>query len=303
MNNIIGHDKQIDYFNNLIENKTYLHAYLFEGADGIGKKTLALAIAEKILCNNEADARLFHAGNFNDFMLVSPEDNEIKTEQVKNIHEYLMLAPSRGEKKIVLIDNCDKMNLHAQNKILKIIEEPPAYAMFILITSNKEAMIDTLCSRLIRISFHALSMENLRLFTENKGLVYDEQLAISSGGSVAKYQDLLSSDNNEVHDFALKLIDALQSKNKIDLFHCVKEAEGYKDNLYDVFDNLEILSYRACGINTESEVYEMKEKNDKAIAFSKYMEIIAETRWRYLRNVQKDLLISNLIYRMQGVFK
>ncbi len=292
---VIGHRRQLDYFDDLIENKSYLHAYLFEGEDGIGKKLSAIKIARSILCKDDDDRRQFDAGNFNDLLIVSPEGDDIKTSDVKNIHEYLLSQPTKADRKIVIIDECEKMNLHAQNKILKILEEPPTYAVFFLITSSRDHLLDTVLSRLIRIPFNALSVDEVRLYAEKNNVAFDEEVALASGGSISKYLALLGSMDDGVYDFAMKLIEALKSKDKLRIFNVVKEAEKYKDNLSELLDALEFLSDKVLLASDNSSL--------EARKFSSYMKVLAEIRFRYLRNVQKDLLISNLVLKMQGVFK
>ncbi len=292
---VIGHRKQLAYFENLIENKSYLHAYLFEGEDGIGKKLSAKQIARTILCRDDIDRRQFDAGNFNDILIVTAEGDEIKTSEVKNIHDYLLSQPVKADKKIVIIDECEKMNVHAQNKILKILEEPPAYALFFLITSSRDSLLDTVLSRLIRIPFNALSVEEIRQYTEVNNVVFDESAALASLGSISKYLALLGSQDEGVYDFATKLIKALKSNNKVEIFNTVKEAEKYKDKLSELLDALEFLSDKVLLTSDNARL--------EAAKLSTYMRIVAETRLRFLRNVQKDLLISNLVLKMQGVFR
>ncbi len=303
LNNIVGHKKQIDYFKNLIVNKTYLHAYLFEGPSGVGKKTIATAISKAILCKDDKDKKLFETSNFNDFLLITPSDNEIKTESVKKIHEYLLSAPLHAEKKIVLIDDADKMNLIAQNKILKIIEEPPEYAMFFLITSNRNLLIDTLLSRLIRISFNALSYNELTSYVEQNGIKYDESTALAANGSIGKYQEIINDESNSTYDFVMSLSKALKKQDKIALFDLTKQAENYKDNLYELLDALEFLAAKVLDLDKQCQNTSIEDAQKQAQKLSEYLKIISETRLKYVRNLQKDLLITSLIYRMQGVIK
>ncbi len=303
MNSIVGHKKQIAYFKNLIANKACLHAYLFEGTSGIGKKKIAQAISKAILCRDDQDSLLFDNANFSDFLLITPNDNEIKTDEVKKIHEYLLSAPLKAEKKIVLIDDAEKMNLIAQNKILKIIEEPPEYAMFFLITSNRTLLIDTLLSRLIRISFNALSHDELKTYLEQNNLAYDENAVLLSNGSIAKYREIIRQEHNSTYDFVISLIKALRKQDNMALFDLAKQAEQYKDNLYELLDALEFLSVKLFDLDNKSQPTSVEDVHKQAERLSIYLKIISETRLKYVRNLQKDLLISSLIYRMQGVFK
>ncbi len=289
---IIGHSKQIEYFKNALENNNLSHAYLFDGGNGIGKKTLAYAIIRSILCGEKKHQDLFDAGNFSDFLEISPESNEIKTEEVKLIHEFLSTAPRYASKKVVLIDGAEKMNLHAQNKILKIIEEPPKYALFFLITSHKDKIVDTLISRLIRISFNAMSLDEIEEFTKKNSLDFDRETAVMANGSIGSYLALSEKDSGGAYNLCFDLIEAIKKKNKIKIFEIVKKMDDYKDNLHEILDALEF-SYR--------DFLDIEGQDIQRIAH--YLQHIGESRYRLNRNVQKDIIITSLVYGLEGVFK
>ncbi len=294
---VVGHSSQIEYFKNALINKNFNHAYLFEGPSGIGKKTLAYEIIREILCDDDRKKSLFDAGNFSDFLEIPPSSKdkkteEIQTEDIKQIHEYLSIRASYGEKKIVLIDGAEKMNLHAQNKILKIIEEPPSYAMFFLISSHKDKIVDTLLSRLMRISFNALSTGEIKEYCRIKGLDFDENTAIVSNGSIAKYENLIHKDMGDSYSLAFEIIDAIKNKDKVKIFEQMKKIDVDKDNLKEVLDILEF-SYR--------EFFDFE--SVEVLKIADYLKIIGESRYRLNRNCQKDILITALVYKLEGVFK
>ncbi|MDO4772754.1 MAG: DNA polymerase III subunit [Bacillota bacterium] len=295
---IVGHTKQLAYFERMIAEGNLLHAYLFEGESGVGKKKAAIELSKRILCRSEEDLRYFASGYFPDFYLLSTSENELKTEEVRLIQDFLLSAPARAEKKVVIVDDAEKMNPQAQNKMLKLIEEPPSYAVFFFITSNRDALLPTLLSRLIRISFRNLSAEDLRAALEERGLAYEERLAVLSNGSLAKYLELLEAEDNGVYDFVFGLRDALKKGDSLALYDYAKGMEQYKDTPHELLDALEffasdLLVWRSEGAG---------EPELSASRVAGYLEAVGEARYRLSRNQNKELILSNLILKLQGVF-
>lgn len=296
---IVGHRRQREYFKHLIETSALLHAYLLEGVRGIGKKMLALEIAGEILCTNEKERSLFELGNFSDFLMIRTEGAEIRVEEVKQVQEFLLSAPAIAEKKIIVIDDAEKMNLHAQNKILKLVEEPPSYAIFFFICSHRESLLPTLRSRLITVSFNALNPEEMRDFVEKRNLIYDEKFAALSAGSAGSYLELLGELDGSAFDLIFRLKDALKSRDQRALFDSILAFEERKNDLIRLLGAMEDLSSEFL------DFHETKGENPErdASRLARYLRIVAEARYRVERNQHKELIISNLIYRLQGVFE
>ncbi len=197
MNHIIGHDDKIRYFDDAIHNNTLSHAYAFDGISGIGKSKIAKQIAEKILCKNEQAKNFFHKGSHPDYLYISAEDGKILSENSEKINAFLSMKPSLANKKVIHIDDADKMNAILQNKLLKTVEEPKVDAVFFLVSSNYEMLLDTLKSRLIRISFNPLSSSDLIDYAEANELHYNSDIIEESYGSIERLIELSDESNNK----------------------------------------------------------------------------------------------------------
>lgn len=171
------------------------HAYLFSGTEGIGKKSLALRLAPLILCDDESCRRQIEKGTFPDFKLVS-EESMIKVDQVKEMQQFLSEKPLYSKKKVLVIDNAHLMNPQAQNKLLKTLEEAPAFSHLFLITSQEHSLLDTIRSRCIPVTFAPLSHELIFSLLDPSFSEEERRLAASfSGGSVAKAQAMLADED------------------------------------------------------------------------------------------------------------
>jgi len=157
------------------------HAYLFVGPGGIGKKTLALELAGKILGSVNA---IRHA----DFSLLDGE-GEITLLQTQQFMENLSLKPFAGEKKVAIINNAHLMNVQSGNALLKTLEEPSPSTVLILISNNKD-LLPTIISRCQTFFLSGFSIAELREYAAKNNLPANEEILELSFGSVARLIDL-----------------------------------------------------------------------------------------------------------------
>ncbi len=142
------------------------HAYVFCGPEGIGRKSFAQVFAQTIMCLHRAPAAVTPCGccvgctlmqnhTNPDYVVISEESGKstIGVEAVRNMQEDLAKAPEYGQKKVYVIDSAEKLTVQAQNALLKTIEEPPEYAVVILICANISLLIETVRSRVVRLDF------------------------------------------------------------------------------------------------------------------------------------------------------
>ena len=153
--NIIGNTEAKEYLKKSIRQNNILHSYLFLGTEGIGKQLIAKEFAKKILCFNKVEnckcksCISFDSSNHPDFFPVNTENSEsIKVETVREITEKVYEKPILSEKKVYIINDCDKMTPEAQNCLLKTLEEPPEFTVIILITANENLILNTIKSRI-----------------------------------------------------------------------------------------------------------------------------------------------------------
>ena len=120
---------------------SFAQAYIFEGMKGVGKTTAAGIFANAIHCTGDVkpcgecpDCKKHMAGTHSDLIVIGGSGETIKVEDIRSMNEELYIKPALSEKKICIIKNADNMNQDAQNALLKSFEEPPKYAVIILIS-------------------------------------------------------------------------------------------------------------------------------------------------------------------------
>ncbi|MFQ5684265.1 MAG: DNA polymerase III subunit delta' [Candidatus Binatia bacterium] len=196
---IVGHTKQLQTLRWALEKDRLHHAYLFVGPEGIGKKTVAIALAMAVQCGERthdfcggcADCSRIRNGNHPDVRVVelSTGKKEISIQQVRDLQRELAFRPFSGRKKIVVLDSAPLMNTSAQNALLKTLEEPPGDSLLILIATSTGGLLPTLLSRCLRLSFAPLPEALVAGFLEsNKKLRQEDArfLAATTMGSIGK---------------------------------------------------------------------------------------------------------------------
>jgi len=155
-----------------------VHAQLFAGPDGTGKKSAAFLMARGINCTgggerpcNECHScRQFLTGNSPNLIFVEPEKNAIRVSTVREeIIPKVHLKPDSGNI-CVIIDSADKMNENAQNALLKTLEEAPEYAVFFLITDKPASLLPTIRSRCVTFRFSPLPPEDVAEILTARGV-------------------------------------------------------------------------------------------------------------------------------------
>ena len=229
--NIKGQEFAKKYIINSINKGKINHAYMFEGIEGIGKETFAYDLA-KILLETP------HLENAPDCIRVKPEGNSIKIAQIRNLQSDIVIKPHK-KYKIYIIDKAEKMTLEAQNALLKTLEEPPEYAIIILVTNNKEGLLPTIRSRCEIVKFTPIPFIEIKNYLINQGIEPNRANLLSSfsRGSMKKALELASSNEfYEMKENVQKYIETILSKNMVEILDIPTQIEQYKGEIINVLD-------------------------------------------------------------------
>ncbi len=200
---LLGNEQLKENLSRSLKNGHISHFYLISGPVGAGKHTLARLLAAAILCREGnkpclacLPCRKVMEGNHPDFITV--EDPEHKNVAVKIVRDYrddMFIRPNESEHKVYLFPQ--ELGIEGQNALLKILEEPPSYGVFILLTDNPEKLLPTVRSRCTELSLRPLSDELLRKALKKEipdAADADVEAAIfRSGGFLGQALDLLKS--------------------------------------------------------------------------------------------------------------
>ena len=253
--NIIGNNENKKILSKSILTNSVSHSYIFSGISGIGKFLFAKEFAKAILCTGEPkpcnickSCESIENGNNPDLVIIDEQANSIKTEQIKELTSDVLEKPIKGSKKIYIINNSENMTKEAQNALLKTLEEPPEYAVIILVTSNENLLLNTIKSRCIKILFSNLSDEEILEYFERNHEDISKTMVSTFGGSIERAINL--KDKDEIFSildyintcFYNKMINNISKAEKYN--NCIQAVEEAKTRLrrnsnYDMtIDNL-----------------------------------------------------------------
>lgn len=245
-----GHEQNKKFLERIIIEGKRTPALLFYGVPGIGKKKLALEFAKTFLCyqtdiNFEQSCsakeavgtlscetssecrcnscRAFAGQNHPDFILVTQQQagKDIVLEQIKEIARQAAFAPRLSTHKVCIIDAADFMNPAAANSLLKLLEEPPAYWLFILLAETTDKLLPTILSRVIKLRFaplpEAVVVQELRAKYVHLTALSAQTIARLSGGSLGMAFRLADDESLKWRDFGILLLEQLPTKLPLQL--------------------------------------------------------------------------------------
>lgn len=332
---IIGQQHIKEHFQSAVVNKTISHAYIINGEKSSGKAMLARTFAMSIMCEAggsepcmECEACRRTANNSNPDVITLVKDpkkksdivgiNEIRQQVIASIYD----RPYNGEHKVYIIDDADKMNIQAQNAILKTLEEPPEYAVLLLLTQNVERLLPTIISRCIVLNMRPVKDSVIKQYLREKDTLLDTSIDIITAmacGNVGRAK-LLYEDSSFI-GFQDEIIDILIDIPKTgyrrvlsacEKFAEIKKADIYKpDDIFELFTlwYRDILLYKATG-DTDSLVFKnrateiaLQSEYFRYDALEKVIKLIDEARAKVRAFINYEATMELLLINIQEMSK
>lgn len=251
---ILGHDTIKEHFQKAIESHKVSHAYILAGEAGMGRKSLAHAFALTLLCEKGKSQPCMecHAckqvlsGNHPDLIHVTHEKPaSIGVDDIREqINDTIMIRPYSSYYKIYIVDEAEKMTVQAQNALLKTIEEPPSYAVIILLTTNPDGFLPTILSRCVQLKLKPLQDSVIREYlvgtmgiSENDAQVY----AAFARGNLGKAIKLAESEDfRHMYERLLNMLRNLKSMDISELLDCIKKMKDENMDICECLDFMQV---------------------------------------------------------------
>ena len=239
---MLGHQRILSALRTAVQKGNVSHAYIFEGPDGVGKRDTALKFASMLMCSEEQfpcgvckSCQLYKEASNPDFQEINKKDKSISVEEIRNILKGLVIRPLYSQYKVIVINDADAMTIQAQNALLKSLEEPPPYVVFILTVQSSAAVAQTIRSRCQRILFNRLSPEDImEVLESNYGLRKpDWEFIVSYADGVAGTALELAESPHylELREEVLEFTSKLVSATDTDLFKFYETFERNNDRV------------------------------------------------------------------------
>ena len=251
---ILGNELVKEHFQRAIENHKISHAYILSGEAGMGRKSVANAFAMTLLCEKgqSEPCMVCHSckqllgGNHPDLIYVTHEKPaSIGVDDIREqINDTIQIRPYSSPYKIYIVDEAEKMTVQAQNALLKTIEEPPAYAILVLITTNQEAFLPTILSRCVQLKLKPLKDFTVKSYLTDHLHVAEKDAEICAAfarGNLGKAIHLSSSEEfKELYRRVMTLIQNIRTMDITMLLDCVREMKEQSFDLNEVLDFMQL---------------------------------------------------------------
>lgn len=300
------------------------HAYIISGAEGSGKGMFASALAKTLLCDGGGDdacgrcisCRTFEAGNNPDVIYVYPR--KTKALSVDDVREQITsdvnIKPYNHRYKIYIIPKADTLTTQAQNALLKTLEEPPEYAVLILLAENTGAFLETILSRCVVFKIKPLSDERVKSYLVANNAAGEEEAAVLaeySQGSIGKALTFAGSEEfKKLRDSLRETLKNISKMSWYDLTAAAAELEQYRE-LADVTDMIylwyrDVLVYKTTGregLLTEKDIIPAIKLEAERASFEGLYKIpgfISETKKQIRQNVNYVFALEMLFINIKG---
>lgn len=317
---IVGHEKIKEHLMNAIKLNKVSHAYILNGEEGIGKKTIAAVFAKAVQCERggaepcgECHSCIqAESNNQPDIIWVKHEKpSSIGVEDVRlQVNSDILIKPYSSRYKVYIIDDAQKMTVQAQNALLKTIEEPPAYGIIMLLTTNADSFLPTILSRCVTLNLKPLSSKEIKDYLMTHEKVPDYRAAFAAAfaqGRLGRAIDIATSDNfNELKDNVLHLLKYIDEMELTEIIEAIKQASAHKIDIEDYIDFMmmwyrDVLMYKSTNdanlvIFKDELKYIRKDATDRSYdGLERILKAMDVAKTRLAANVNFDLTMELML--------
>lgn len=250
---IIGQEQLKEHLQNAISMNKVSHAYIINGERNSGKEFIAKVFAKTLQCEKggtEAcgechSCKQAQSGNQPDIIYVSHgKPNAISVEDIREqINNDIVIKPYSSPRKVYIMNEGEKMTPQAQNALLKTLEEPPEYAVILILTTNVDSLLPTVLSRCVVLNMKPVPDKKVKEFLMKELEVPDYKADICvafARGNIGKAKMLASSEEfDKVKEEAITLVKYINDMEISEIVKAIKKISEYK---FEITDYLDILS-------------------------------------------------------------
>lgn len=321
---VLGHEQTIAHMKHAIELNKVSHAYLINGEKGSGKKLLAGIFAQTLQCRRHGTEPCMECQsckqsislNQPDIIRVAHEKpGTISVEDIRSqLNGDILIKPYSSPYKIYIVDEAEKLTVQAQNALLKTIEEPPSYAVILLLTTNAGMLLPTILSRCVKLDLKPVSPKLIRQYLMEQLEIPEYRADICTAfaqGNVGKARRLALSDSfGEMLEHALHLVKYISEMEVSDLIEDLKKINTYKMEINDYLDLLmvwyrDVLMFKATRdadsliFSDELNGIRQKAKESSYEGLECIIKALEKAKVRLNANVNFDMAMELLLLTMK----
>ena len=318
---IIGQEAIKTYLENVLEESKVSHAYIINGERCAGKEFIAHTFAMALQCENPDEMNnpchechsCKQAISYNQpdiIRIIHEKPNTVGVDDIREqINAEIAIKPYSSRYKIYIMNEGEKMTVAAQNALLKTLEEPPSYAVIIILTTNLHSLLPTILSRCVVLNMKPVADELVRKYLIESLEIPDYKAEICvafARGNIGKARNLASSEEfDNIRQEAITLLKNINVMEISDLVAAIKKIAEYKMNINDYLDILsvwyrDVLLFKATNdanhLIFKDEIQYIKKVADKSgyEGIETIIEALERAKNRLSANVNFDLTLEML---------
>lgn len=313
---IVGQNRAIEQLKKSVKHNSVSHAYLFLGPAGIGKMLTAEALARTVIQTGDPDAGLYFKENLHpDLLIINRLENKtlIGKEQItKEMEPWLGLKPYRAARRVVIIRDSQSMSQEAANALLKTLEEPPDYALIILVADDSN-LLETIMSRCQLLRFFPLLDHEIENYLLSRGIEPEKaknasclgQGSISLAGRFVEEEAL-----QEIWSIAGTIIEQMAGGRRVEIFNAAEQMEHNPDLICNMLVTIlrDINIFKETGreelltLSGSRRIAELIQEA-RTLQLMEAIERIMFLKTYYRTNVNSLLINMNISYELWKAFK
>ena len=267
MTGLIGKDEALSFVSQAYKASKMPHALLITGDAGIGKKTFAQVVCKMLVCQGEdkpcgecnacqkVDKKI-HPDVFE--IYPAGKSETIRVEEIEVVKRNIYVKPNDAECKVFMLYEADRMNLYAQNALLKMIEEPPEDSFFIFTCKNAQALLPTVRSRVTAVNLSPATIREVKDYLRSTYPSESEEEVCKASdlscGNIGLAIELLSKgDRWQIYEDIDAIVEALCDRDKANLCLALGKYSGKKDSAVKLVELLRLVFRDTCAKSSGSE--------------------------------------------------
>lgn len=322
---IIGQEHIKEHLQNAISQKKIAHAYIIQGERFSGKEFITKVFAAALQCEKQGtepcgecrSCKQVQSGNQPDIIYVRHEKpNSIGVEDVRSqVNGDIAIMPYSSPYKIYIINEGEMLTDQAQNALLKTLEEPPAYAVLIILTTNLEALLPTILSRCVVLHMKPVRDELVKEYLKKELMIPDYKADICvafARGNIGRAKQLATSEDFEnIRNEALSLVKNIRNMELHEVMAAVRKiGEYHQININEYLDVIsiwyrDVLLFKATNDTNHlifrEEIQYIRKAADKSAyeGIENILKALDSAKSRLHANVNFDLVMELLFITIQ----
>lgn len=318
---IVGQEHLKEHLENAIKMDKVSHAYIINGEKNAGKEFIAKTFAMALQCENRQgtepcgechSCRQALSGNHPYIIFITHEKpGTIGVDDIRRqVNNDVAIKPYKGPKKIYIMNEGEKMTAQAQNALLKTLEEPPEYAVLLILTGNVDSLLQTILSRCVVLNMKPAKDAQIKKYLMETMEIPDYKADICvafARGNVGKAKLLASSEEfDKVKEEAITLLKYIKEMELNEIVAAIKKITEYKFDVNDYMDILsiwyrDVLLFKATHdanlLIFKEEIQHIRKVADKSAyeGIEKIIDALEKSKQRLNANVNFDLTMELLL--------